>query len=303
MSCNNESVAPMEVTTKSIQLTPRMVGTVEEDGACKFVHPSFNGDGNLIVQFINHNCHDSATVIGGIRLKVTEAARIPTFIAQIEGTIKTHAIACLKRHILENQCPVGTNEALTQDDFSLSFMIASLSPRGMAMHPSGRHEGPLFYCLFNTLVEDICLSYVEMDQEPPRAYVVNAYIHLVDTPRRRSHILKKQKEERKKLEAAAAASTDAAQASNPPNTQAVPAKKANKPFLTQMNSNPNRRPPYQFGPPQTAGVTPADLQKMTKNILGYIQTIQPNPSTFPVLPQTSMQWPTTDNLPDLPEDK
>ena len=313
----------MDVTPKMVQLVPRSAQSapptpstqptqptqtpqqVADSLCCKFVHPTMMGDGNLLIQFINHNCHDSATIIGGIRLKVSEPAKIPSFIAQHEGPIKAHAIAILQKHLRENQCPLGMNEALSADDYSLSFMIASLSSRGQALHPNRRNEGPMFYCLFDNLIEEVVLNYVEMDQDNPKAFIVNAYIHLVDAPRRRNALLKKNKAETKEENAPAPATTQEYNRYD----RFEGRQDARRPRITPLMQAGLRRPPYPF-PSQAPELQ--NVQDQLKSLAGMVSEMKQNlnppgqvtQATFPTMPTAAtIHWPPTDNLPSLPGDE
>ena len=164
----------------------------------------------------------------------------------------------------------------------MSFMAASLSPRGLTLHPGGRNEGPLFYFLFDGLVDDVSLKYVSIGQENPRAYFVNAYVHLVDSQKRRNAISKKQKDD--KLDS--------------PNQAKKP-----KMVMNQMNV---RRPPFQFTPP----AAPVEIQHMQQQLNSLVDVIQERMPpgqvgpAFPSLPQAApVQWPGFHNLPVLPDDE
>ena len=281
----NKTIETMDTGSKVIHLPQRIGQQSDANTLCKFIHPSLMSDGNLVIQFVNQNCYDSATIIGGMKGKVMDPSRIPAYLAQHEGTIKTTGIYYLQQHLRDNQSPIGLNESLTLDDYSISFMAASLSPRGSQMHPGGRNEGPLFYFLFDGLIDDVSLKYAPLDQENPRAYFVNAYIHLVDAAKRRNAISKKQKDDK----------SDSAN-------------QAKKPKMTMTQMGTVRRPPYQFNPPNNPSV--AEFQAVQHQISNLVDVIQERippgqqgPS-FPALPTaTPIQWPGFHNLPELPDDQ
>lgn len=253
-----------------------------------------NSDGNVIIQFVNHNAHDSASIIGGIRVKVTDPSRIPAYLDKNDGAIRAHAIANLHRHLRETQCPVGLGETITADDFSMSYMVASLSARGATLHPYRRNEGPLFYCLFEQLIEELPLQYVDMDEDvSPRAIFINAYIHLTDQPRRRSAILKKKN--------AMTAQSDEVQEIPQINPSQRPDRRP-RPFLTQLTTT-SRRAPYRMANPNDER-----LQQLDQKLDTIASEMRQNAIRlpFPKLPEPSPQvpiWPTTDSLPPLPDDE
>jgi len=171
---------------------------------CAYVDASLYQQTGVVLQFVNSNQPDSATIIGGMRLKIKEIRKVPAYLAKYRQRIKMHAIATLQRHFLETQCPAGVTETLCPDDYSISYMVASLSDAGRRLNPSGRNEGPLFYLLYPALVEERYL-YLETDGTPSSSHVINVYIHLNEAVRRRTAVLKRHQGEVKKKESAAKA--------------------------------------------------------------------------------------------------
>jgi hypothetical protein len=112
----------------------------------------------IVLQFVNNNCPGASTMIGGVRLAMGDVRKIPAYLSKYEGQVKERALFYLKKHFLENQCSLGATENLCPDDFGMSYSVASLSPTGMKLNPSGRHEGPLFWCLWEDLVQPIKLQ-------------------------------------------------------------------------------------------------------------------------------------------------
>ena len=174
---------------KHIPLPPLNPSEIMSD----YVSPSFFTRKGFIIQFVNNNAKWSPTLIGGFRTVEKDVRKIPKFISINKTVIKKVAVKVLTRHLEETQCGVGATELLCDDDYGMTFSLASLTPQGRNLNPSGRHEGPLFYCLFSGLCEPCYI-----DQTPGEgvdsAHVVNCYIHLLPSAQRRNSIIAKIKE-------------------------------------------------------------------------------------------------------------
>lgn len=165
------------------------------------VDPSLRGNDGIIIQFVNTNCLDSASIIGAVRTPVRELSGFPAYLSQHRPMIKVHAVAALQRHLISCQSPTGAGETdLTIDDFSLSFMVASVSDDCARLNPSGRREAGMWICAYPWLAKQVDLDLIDpLDSESPnRTYVVNCYVHLLDQNRRRRFALQKAKEEGEK---------------------------------------------------------------------------------------------------------
>jgi hypothetical protein len=119
-----------------------------------------------------------------LRLKLADITRIPAYLSRNKSNVRLVASQMMERHLRDCQCPAGLGEVLSPDDFSLTFMVASLTPRGMQLHPFRRNEGPLGYCAFPGLVEPVFLRHME-DGTNDYAYVINVYVHLLEAGKRR----------------------------------------------------------------------------------------------------------------------
>lgn len=159
------------------------------------VDPSFACNDGIVIQFINNNSVDAATIIGGVRLEERDIRKIPAYLFKYEDIFRIHAIRYLQRHMIKTQCCAGLGEKLTSDDYSLSFMVANLSDEAMNLHPTGRKEGPLHLCWSPNLIREV--PWYRPDGTLGMTRVINAYIHLVESPRRRSALLQKKDEEKK----------------------------------------------------------------------------------------------------------
>jgi hypothetical protein len=149
--------------------------------------------GGTILQFLNNNGTDCATSIGMIRLKIADIARIPAYLTRYKNQVRQTGARFLDRHLRDTHCPAALGETLCADDYSISFMVASLTPRGAALHPY-RREGPMGFCVFPGLVEPVFLRHLE-DGSADYAYVVNVYVHLLDASKRRGSIRSRQQVE------------------------------------------------------------------------------------------------------------
>lgn len=166
------------------------LGLKESEVRSEYVCPSLVQNQGVVIQFINQGCPNTATIIGGMRLEITEIEKVPRYLSLYKGFIRKQAALHLHRHFVDARSPIGAGEAVCDNDFSLSYSVASLSPRGSLLHPSKRSEGPLFYCLFPGLVEQVFLCY-KPDMSPDMAFLINCHIHLLPHPLRRHNVLKR----------------------------------------------------------------------------------------------------------------
>ena len=241
----------------------------------EFVHPSIFTSGGVLINFLNHNCPDSATIIGGIRMRSAEIQRVPSLLSQYYSAIKTHAAYALQKHMVRSQSALGLNEAITVDDFSLTFMLGSLSEEGISTHPYGRKEGPLHYCYFANFIKPKALGYTH-DGKLDSCYIINAYVHLNEAGKRRNAVVKKTVSEKRKIEE--------------PKPQSNPAQvNAKKPKF-------QKRPNQQQAPELDAvkdSISRIEKQVMKLNL--------PGKSAYPDLPETALPvWPPTDAHPEMP---
>jgi len=199
------------------------------------VDTSLLDNDGILIQFINTNCLDAASVIGAIRLPVRELVLFPAYLTEHKAKIKLYAVDALQRHLHDCQSPAGAGESdLGVDDFSLSFMIASVTDDCAKLNPSGRREAGLWICQYPWLARKVDLDSLGIVN---CAYVVNAYVHLLDPARRRRIVLKKIKEEaeqaKRKIATPAKKPTP-----NPPSTPAlasyVPTLQPSKPNQVNM---------------------------------------------------------------------
>ena len=241
----------------------------------EFIHPSIFTDGGVLVNFLNHNCPDSATVIGGIRMKTREIERVPLLLSQYYSAIKTHAAYALQKHMVRSQSALGLSEVITVDDFSLTFMLGSISQEALDSHPYSRKEGPLHYCYFPNLVKQMTLGYTQ-EGKPDTCYLINAYVHLLDESKRRNAVIKK-KNKRKQEE-------------EPKTQQPAPGPSANKKPKFQKK-------PFQQ-PPELASVKDS-ISRIEKQVMKLNLPGQP---AYPQLPESpAAVWPSVDASPPWPE--
>ena len=159
----------------------------DADVKCEYICSTMYKYTGVILQFVNNASVGSATVIGGIRLKVTDITEVPAYLARNKVLVKNHAMKQLQHHLQDTQCPLGLGETLAADDFGISYMVASLTPRAGLLHPYERKEGPLFYCLFPGLVEPVYLRQ-DVNGAGEWAYIINVYINLLEAGKRRSYL-------------------------------------------------------------------------------------------------------------------
>ena len=181
--------------------------TWDREYACEFMDSSLYKKQGCIFQFINNNALGMASMIGGIRIGVTDIRKMPQYILRNKSHIKNHAIKLLTHHLIESQCSVGYGETLSQDEYGMSCSLASISHQGLRMHPTGRQEGPVFFCLYDGLIEPVILCKDNNGRILDSAYVFNVYINLLPPSQRRNALLRQK---------AADEDKQAREAANPP---------------------------------------------------------------------------------------
>jgi hypothetical protein len=162
--------------------------------ACSEIHPSFFTKKGTIIQIVNSNCTGSTSIIGGIRLGLSEIEKIPAYVDRNRERIKHVAVTMLDRHLKAHQCATGLGEILTLEDYGLSFSISTLSQKGQGYNPTKRVEAPLFYCMCPGLLDPAYLGH-NPDGTPDYAHIVNAFIYLLPATQRRIALLRKQDRE------------------------------------------------------------------------------------------------------------
>ena len=169
----------------------------DKDYSCETLDASMYKKQGCILQFYNNNAGGMAGMIGAMRIALTDVRRMPKYIAKNKGHIKNVAIKLLTAHLIETQCAAGVGEALSHDDYGVSFSVASLSQDGLRLHPTNRQEGPLAFCLYDGLIRPVILSRNLENQVVDSAYVINVYINLLPPSQRRMIVMKKVNEEAK----------------------------------------------------------------------------------------------------------
>ena len=179
------------------QEAPSQISTIsylqpleKEEMQCEQIDSTIYSKTGVILQMCNTNASAHATIIGGIRLTLEDIRRVPAYLQKYRTQIKKIAVKTLTRHLQESQCSVGLHETLSLEDYGMTFTVASLSQKGRQLNPHNRSEGPLFYCLFQGLLEPIVLS-ANQDGSYQTGHVVNLYIHLLPAHHRRVVLARK----------------------------------------------------------------------------------------------------------------
>ena len=291
--------------------------TWDKDYTCESLDASLYKKQGCILQFYNNNAGGMAGMIGGMRIALTDVRRMPKYISKNKGHIKNVAIKLLTAHLIESQCAAGAGESLSQEDYGISFSVASLSQNGLRLHPTNRQEGPLFFCLFDGLMEPVVLSRNQDNQVVDSAYIINVYINLLPPTQRRITVLKKQNDDAK-VEASADPPTKKSKAQDIPakanqqmNQNQNPSYQENQGYQGYQGTYPNNIRPYQGQggyqnryPPQPQGPSGEDLAKqmvsMQNSMEEKFKVLEAKQIPLPALPQPSAPiWPTVSiALPD-----
>ena len=186
---------------------------IRTPATANFIHPSLYEKDGIIIQFINHAGNDMGSIIGGVRIGLRDIALFPEYLMEHEGRLKAHAATQLLHHLKRSQSSLGLGENLVLDDFSISWMPASVTAEAACLNPNSRNEGGMWMCAFPHLLQKVDLGPCpdpDEDDEEDEAYLVNCYINLVNQNSRRRCVQAKQQQEAvQKQEAAAAAAKKA----------------------------------------------------------------------------------------------
>ena len=261
----------------------------EQEVLCDHVHESMLKKTGIIVQFSNSNAAGATSMIGGVRLGLTDIRKAPSYVARNKQLLKQHAMRMLQRHFQDTQCAAGAGEPLTADDFGLTFSLASVSRSAAALNPSRRDEGPLFYCLFSGLTEATSLEEVNWNdgRVSEVTYFINGYIHLLPQSQRRYRVIHKIKMD---------ASTK--------DEDELKAKKAKMADLADgARHYPNDGPSRNYSL-STRTYNDRRLQEEIDNLRKELAALRAQPALNPVLPKTKGKCPPKDpnQGPDLPDD-
>ena len=276
---------------EAMQPTPIREPLKEQDLLCDYVHESMIKKGGIIIQFSNSNAAGATSMIGGIRLALTDIRKAPNYIARNKTLLKQHAMRILQRHFHETQCAAGAGEPLTADDFGLTFSLASVSRSAAALNPSKRDEGPLFFCLFSGLTEATSLEEVNWNDGriSEVTYFINGYIHLLPQSQRRYRVIHKIKMD--------ASTKDEDEA------------KAKKARLSDQSEGGARNhlsegPRHFSYALNTPRFQDRRLQDDLDRLRRELAALRAQPALQPVLPKSKGQWPPKDpnQGPDLPDD-
>ncbi len=108
-----------------------------------------------------------------------------------QGNHQKHAVQQLHRHFFKCHCSNGATETISVENYSISYMLGSVSSLARQLHPNGRNEGPLHYCLFNNMTEKIVWNSDTQTGEQDASYLINAYIHLLEGHKRCEVVIQK----------------------------------------------------------------------------------------------------------------
>ena len=282
------------------QLQPfHKVQLTDTEVLCEYVHSSFLNRDGIIINFINSNATGATTMIGGVRIGLTDIRKAPAYCSKYKKGIKDHGIRMLSLHFIDTQCGAGATEVLYSDDYGISFAVASVSGTGLTLNPTRRNEGPMWFCLYTGLVEPTCLSEVSWDEgkATESVYIINAYLHLLPQSQRRNRIIKKAK-------------TDA----EPSKEEEDSSKTAKKPrtfFTSPMEGNSryptgasNYRGYHERKLQEEFDSLRAELTAVKSKSAQEIAILRAHSALNPALPKTQVIWPPRDpnQGPDLPDE-
>lgn len=163
----------------------------------RYAHPSAMENNGAFVQIMSHNCNDSANVLGCIRLPVSDPNEVQYYLATRRREILVEAVAMLDQHFKDCQSATAVLEDdLTVDDYSLTFMVASVNEAGKSFN-NGRKEGGLWMLNYPSYLTFTRASFYAEENPNLDTYqlTINAYIHLNEPHRRQRAVIKKHLED------------------------------------------------------------------------------------------------------------
>ncbi len=228
----------------------------------EFVDDTIQHNRGVIINFFNPNTTASVQNIGGVRLVLDDIRKVPAYIYANEQRIKQIAIKMLDKHIRRAVCPVGAGEALTADDYSLTFAVATLSDEARLVWAKKRGEGPLYICSGENMTKPLLWGRLP-DGQPDYAHIIHAYIALLAEPVRRTTAVRKIKKD------------------SSPEFQPY-SRRNNGPATYKRARSINSSPPYQSRPRDSpypsAPVVGDRLASVERNLERLIGLQQPSPA-------------------------
>ena len=179
--------AALDVSLQQLQLE-------QQDLDCPDYDQSFFRNKGAILNFFNPNTTGATQNIGGIRLPISDLEKIPGYLNRHRQRVKRLAVKFMEPHLRFAQCAIGAGELLTDDDYSLTFSIASLSEEGKSIWAGKRSEGPMYFALSNTFTKPLVWN-VLPDGTKDYAHMIHGYVALLPSGQRRSTTLKRLGEE------------------------------------------------------------------------------------------------------------
>jgi len=249
-----------------------------EEIQCEAIDNSFHKNKGVILAFLNTACNDAIATVGGFRLHLTDIRKVPQYITKYRGLIKQKAIKCFQQHLLDNQSPIGAGENLSVDDFGLTYAIATLSPEAAQLCRPARQEGPLFFCLHPGLIQPAHVGFNE-DGSRDYAHIINVYINILSTERRRPNILRRLSEAR----------------ANPDSTAATAPKRS------KQEQSGDRRQFYSQQQRQKDNALAEIVQENRSAMATIVQEVKGLKQEYPPIPaQPPMPWPPARNEIEMP---
>ena len=259
----------------------------DEEKKSDFVDGSFFTKKGIVVQFINGNCPGSTSMIGGIRLSLTDIRKAPAYVSKYRQQIKAHAVKFLTTHLQAMQCSIGATETLAPEDYGMTFSMASLSGQGIHLNPNKRNEAPMFYCLLSGLIAPVVLQHEAWEYGIPHdeAYMLNAYINLLPKGQRRNQVIRQAKEDKAIADAPRPAQALEMLGASPKKPKFAPS-----PFKQNVQSH-------------KAAQERSAMQDEILALKREMDRMKRAPISAPHLPKVKpLVWPARDTCPELPSE-
>jgi len=180
-------------------------------------HPSHSKNQGAIVQVRTSQLNGYADVIGAFRLPVSDPLDISGYLTENRLKLNRIGIKMLEKHMKNTNSHIGVGDQLTDEDYSVTLMVASVSQAGQEIYGLNRKEGGLWMLQYpNNLCAqrfDVLDPVTHQPMMESWQYVINMYVTLPEWGRRgnrlaqrlREKAVREQENARRKEEEAAAA--------------------------------------------------------------------------------------------------
>lgn len=131
----------------------------------------------VIIRIINCNTPDLPSEVGVLRLQTARIEHVPAILTKERATVKSWALTQVTGSLREAGCNIGMDEELTPDEWSVRYVVSSLSRYGRRMLGPGEEPG-LWVLHCPEFIEEAVRARFD-DGSEDRCHIIKMYINLV----------------------------------------------------------------------------------------------------------------------------